>query len=112
MPIDIDHLSEAELIDLNHRIVARLRFLHELKAHSSMLEFRIGERVRFHPEGQASVSGMITRYNKKTVSIVTDAGQRWNVAPQLLERVVEQEGTTTAQQKGQVIPLPLEKPRR
>jgi hypothetical protein len=28
---------------------------------------------------------MITRYNKKTVSIVTDDGQRWNVAPHFLE---------------------------
>ncbi|HSY09275.1 MAG TPA: hypothetical protein VK820_12150 [Steroidobacteraceae bacterium] len=29
---------------------------------------------------------MISRYNKKTVSIVTDDGHRWNVAPQLLQR--------------------------
>jgi hypothetical protein len=28
---------------------------------------------------------MITRYNKKTVSILTDDGQRWNVAPHFLE---------------------------
>jgi len=82
MTIDIDRLSEAELIDLNHRIVARLRFLHELDAHATMLEFRIGERVQFRPEGRPPVSGIITRYNKKTVSIVTDTGHRWNVAPQ------------------------------
>jgi hypothetical protein len=37
MPIDIDQLSESELIDLNHRIVARLRFLRAVDAHSSML---------------------------------------------------------------------------
>ena len=79
-------LTEAELIDLNHRIVARLRFLRELAAHSTMLEFRIGERVTFHPDGRPSVTGMITRYNKKTVSIITDQGQRWNVAPQFLGR--------------------------
>lgn len=42
MPIDIDSLSEAALVDLNHRIVARLRFLRQLEAHESMLEFRIG----------------------------------------------------------------------
>jgi len=53
MPIDIDQLSESELIDLNHRIVARLRFLRELAAHSNMLEFRIGERVSFTPKGAA-----------------------------------------------------------
>ena len=85
-PIDIDQLTESELIDLNHRIVARLRFLRQLDAHSVMLEYRIGERVTFHPDGRPPVAGMITRY-KKTVSIVTDDGQRWNVAPQFLERI-------------------------
>ena len=29
---------------------------------------------------------VITRYNKKTVSLLTEDGQRWNVAPQLLQR--------------------------
>jgi hypothetical protein len=38
MPIDIDELTESELVDLNHRIVARLRFLHEMHSHESMLE--------------------------------------------------------------------------
>jgi hypothetical protein len=85
--IDIDHLNEMQLIDLNHRIVTRLRVLRELRAHASMLEFHIGERVTFYPEGRPAVTGTITRYNKKTVTVVTDCGhQRWNVAPQLLER--------------------------
>ena len=85
MSIDIDVLTESVLIDLNHRIVARLRLLRQLDAHVTMLEFRIGERVTFHPEGRPPVTGMITRYNKKTVSILTDDGQRWNVAPHFLE---------------------------
>jgi hypothetical protein len=50
MKIDTDNLSEAELIDLNHRVVERLRFLNQMRAHSEMLEFRIGERVTFHPQ--------------------------------------------------------------
>ena len=105
MPINIDQLTEAELIDLNHRIVARLRFLRQLEAHATMLEFRIGERVRFHPEGRAPVTGMITRYNRKTVSIVTDDGQRWNVAPQLLERL-EREVYTVTPKPGDIVALP------
>ena len=32
MKIDIDRLTEDELVDLNHRIVARLRFLHQMRA--------------------------------------------------------------------------------
>jgi hypothetical protein len=104
MPIDIDQLSESELIDLNHRIVARLRFLQEIDAHSSMLEFRIGEQVRFHPDGRAPVNGVITRYNKKTVTILTDEGQRWNVAPQLLERARPK--ANVAEAASNVIALP------
>ena len=52
--------------------MARLRFLQKIETHTSMLEFRIGERVTFCPE-QPPVTGMITRNNKKTVSIVPDA---------------------------------------
>lgn len=92
MPIDIDLLTESELIDLNHRIVARLQFLRQVAAHSTMLEFRIGERVTFHPDSRPPVTGIITRYNKKTVSIVTDDGQRWNVVPNFLERATPHPG--------------------
>ena len=95
MPIDIDALTESELIDLNHRIVARLQFLRHLEAHATMLEFRIGERVTFHPDGRPPVIGMITRYNKKTVSVVTDDGHRWNVAPQFLERAAPRSASKT-----------------
>jgi hypothetical protein len=111
MTIDIDQLSEDELIDLNHRIVARLRLLREVDAHATMLEFSIGERVRFHPEGRVPVVGVITRYNKKTVSIITDTGQRWNVAPQFLERAHSPHRKNEhGIQPDNVIALPLPKP--
>lgn len=84
MKIDIDRLTEAELIDLNHRIVERLKLLGQMRAHTRMLEFRIGDRVTFFPDGRPPVTGMLTRYNKKTVTVITDDGQHWNVAPGLL----------------------------
>jgi hypothetical protein len=87
MKIDIDTLTEAELIDLNNRVVARLRFLNQMRAHGHMLQFKIGDRVSFQPEGRPIVIGMLTRYNRRTVTVMTDAGQRWNVAPTLLRRV-------------------------
>jgi hypothetical protein len=66
--------------------VERLRLLSQMRAHSQMLAFRIGDRVSFQPAGQPVV-GMLTRYNRKSVTVITDAGQRWNVAPALLRRV-------------------------
>jgi hypothetical protein len=86
MKVDIDRLTEAELIELNNRVVERLRFLHQMRSHAEMLEFRIGDRVQFQAEGRAPVVGMLTRYNRKTVTVITDSGQRWNVAPRLLRR--------------------------
>lgn len=86
MKIDIDKLTEDELIDLNNRIVARLKFIHQFRAHSQMLEFSIGDRVCFQPDGHLMFTGMLTRYNKKTVTVITDSGQQWNVAPSFLRR--------------------------
>jgi hypothetical protein len=57
-----------------------------------MLEFRIGDRVSFHPDGHSVLLGMLTRYNKKTVTVITDSGQHWNVSPSLLRRADESEG--------------------
>jgi hypothetical protein len=72
----------------------RLRFLHQARSHKRMLDFRIGDRVSFQPEGRAIVVGILTRYNKKTVTVITEAGERWNVAPHFLHRIVE---SSTAQ---------------
>jgi hypothetical protein len=86
MTIDIDSLTEAELVDLNHRIVARLRFLNQMRAHAQMLEFKIGDRVSFHPDGRPPVVGLLTRYNRRTVTVIADDGRHWNVSPGLLRR--------------------------
>ncbi len=86
MKIDIDQLTESELIDLNHRIVERLRFLRRMRTHESMLRFSIGEKVCFQPEGRQLIYGVITKYNQKTVTVITEAGERWNVSPSLLKR--------------------------
>jgi hypothetical protein len=87
MRVDIDGLTEAELIDLNNRVVERLKFLRHMRAHAQMLEFGIGDRVSFQPQGRPLQVGMLTRYNKKTVTVITESGEHWNVAPGLLRRV-------------------------
>ena len=87
MAIDIDNLTEAELVDLNNRIVERLRFLSQMRAHAEMLEFKIGDHVAFQPAGRGEVVGMLTRYNRKTVTVITDDGQRWNISPAFIRKV-------------------------
>jgi hypothetical protein len=44
-----------------------------MRAHSQMLDFKIGDRVTFQPEGRQPVVGMLTRYNRKPVTVITDS---------------------------------------
>ena len=86
MKIDIDKLTESELIDLNHWVVERLRFINQMHAHVEMLEFKIGDRVVFQAGHRGLVEGMLTRYNRKTVTVITDDGHHWNVSPGFLRK--------------------------
>lgn len=72
-----------------------------------MLAFRIGDRVSFQPEGHPVLSGMLTRYNRKTVTVITDNGQHWNVSPGFLRKAAD--GASATASDGTVVPLP--KPR-
>jgi hypothetical protein len=102
MPIDIDALSEAELVDLNHRIIERLRVLHQLHAHQAMLKFSIGDRVTFEDGRGRTVEGTLTRYNCKSVTVIGADGRHWNVAPGFLRKADQ---ATTAK-KPSIIVLP------
>ena len=87
MKIDIDKLTEQELIELNHKIVERIKFLQSMRVHSAMMEFVIGEKVSFSPSRSVTLYGKIAKYNKKTVTIFTDEGEKWNVPPSLMNKV-------------------------
>ena len=97
MKIDITQLSEQDLIALNRQIVERLRFLQQARAHAKMLEFHVGDRVSFEPDGRPTLFGVLVRYNKKTVTVLTEHGEQWNVAPSLLRRVVDVASPSEAQ---------------
>ena len=61
--------------------------------------------MSFQPEGQPLLTGVITKYNRKTVTVLTEDGQHWNVAPTFLRTAAPAKDTsrpTTAQ----VIRLP------
>jgi hypothetical protein len=61
-------------------------FLGELPAQAEMPNFRLGERVCFQPDNGPPLCGVLARYKRKSVTVITDEGQRWNVAPVLLRR--------------------------
>ncbi len=88
MPIDIDGLSFEELLELNRRVVARLKMLESMQAHIEMMRFSLGQQVSFEHQG-SRLFGTLVKYNRKTVTVVTDNGQRWNIPPHLLSAVKE-----------------------
>lgn len=104
-PIPIDHLTEDELRDLNRRAVARLNFLHEMKLHARMLDFSVGEKVSFQPDGHPVLFATIIKYNRKTVTLITEGGQQWNVAPTFLHKLTDM-GSAKAPASAALAPSP------
>ena len=87
--IDIDKLSEAQLTELNHRIVTRLRYLQEARLQHQMQSFRVGDQVSFHAPGHDPKTGIVAKCNRKTVTVITDDKHQWNVAPVFLSRRID-----------------------
>ena len=107
MSINIDNLSEEELIELNHKIVERLKFLETMHAHKEMMQFSPGEQVTFEAPGRGRQIGTLVKFNKKSVTVVTENGQKWNVSPHLLSRVKNVK--SNSKNSGKVIDLHAKK---
>ncbi|MFO7937570.1 MAG: hypothetical protein R6V06_08195 [Kiritimatiellia bacterium] len=84
--MNIENMTYEELRDLNKRVVARIKVLHQIKTQSEMIRFNLGDRVQFCTCEGTLVVGILIKYNRKTVSVVTDDGHQWNVSPNLLSR--------------------------
>ena len=87
MPINIENESEEELIELNQKIVERLKILETMHNHKEMIQVSPGEQVSFEPAGRGRQIGTLVKFNKKTVTVITENGQKWNVSPHLLSKV-------------------------
>jgi len=64
------------------------RWLKELTltGHSGLY---VDECVPFYFHQGGRILGTLVKYNRKTVTVVTDNGQRWNIPPHLLSAVKE-----------------------
>jgi len=59
--------------------------MRQIRSHKEMFRFKIGDRVTFHPSGHEPQIGTLTRFNRKSVTVITDNGGHWNVEPTLIE---------------------------
>lgn len=83
----IRRMSEDDLRFLNRLIVERLKLIGQARSTTMLARFNLGDRVSFPCVTGERKTGVIVRLNKKTASIATDDGQRWNVHPSFLARV-------------------------
>ncbi|MSP36664.1 MAG: hypothetical protein EXR25_13125 [Limnohabitans sp.] len=88
MHINIDNMTEDELLALNRRVIVRLKLIQQHNTLNSMIKFEVGQRVSFDPDGRMR-TGILVKFNPKTVVVMTDDGQRWKVSPQLLRHLIE-----------------------
>jgi len=80
----LDQFTEEELVHLNRLVVERLRLIRQVRDHQAMIQFRVGQRVAFTTSAGQTVRGVLTRYNRKSVSVLSEKGQAWTVAPSLI----------------------------
>jgi hypothetical protein len=99
MKFDIDSLTYEELVDLNQKIVERLKFLDSMHTHKEMMRFSPGDQVSFEAPGREKQFATLVKYNKKTVTVITESGQRWNVSPHLLQKVISAKAKKRKQNK-------------
>jgi hypothetical protein len=85
--MNIDDLTYQELLDLNRTIVERLKLMDNMRTHAEMMQFSVGEKVTFSARGGRQIEGMLVKYNKKTVTVITEDGEHWNVSPHALSKV-------------------------
>lgn len=85
--IDLERLSEEELLDLNRRIVERLRLMRSARQLVALARFTVGMRVEFTTDDGRILQGEITRLNRKTATVCCDPSGHWRVSPALLRPI-------------------------
>ena len=84
MSIDIDTLSREELVELNDRVIERLKYLDTMHAQQAMMTLNIGSQVSFDSPRHGRVFGTVIKFNRKTVVVLTEDRVQWRIPPDIL----------------------------
>jgi hypothetical protein len=88
----IRRMGEDDLRFLNRLICERLKLIAQARSTVMLAHFSVGDRVAFRTSAGQNKIGVVLRLNKKTASIRTDDGQRWNVHPGFLSPLAGRRG--------------------
>lgn len=81
----INNMTIEDLIELNSRIVKRIKHLRDLQNIQLSLSLNVGDFVSFDGRSRGLMKGVITKINRKTAKVDVN-GQIWNVSLTLLEK--------------------------
>lgn len=87
----INRLDEEDLRLINRVIVDRLKLISQARATTMMTNFARGDRVGFRAPDGRGLEGIVLRLNKKTITVATDDGDQWNVSPNYLYLVQDEQ---------------------
>ena len=88
MSIDINSLSYEDLLELHHIISERIRYLEAKKKPKQFSRFNQGDTVSFSHPSKGIQTGTLLVFNEKTATIITRSGQKWDVSPHLLRKII------------------------
>ncbi len=91
----IDQLDEDELHGAYRLLSERLKLVHKARALLEMRKFNIMDRVSFTHNGKR-YEGFVNRLNQRSITVLLDDGNRWNVSPGALTKIETEENPLKA----------------
>lgn len=91
----LDQLDEDQLHAVYRLLVEKLKLVHKARALLEMNKFNLMDRVAFHHNGK-HYEGVVSRLNQKSITVLLDDGNRWNVSPGVLTKVEGEENPLKA----------------
>ena len=86
--VNIEGLSEQELVALNRRVVTRIKEMRHKRNPNEKFRFIVGDPVMFnHPKGGIG-HGVVVKCNVKTIDVDGDDGMEWRVSPMALVHAI------------------------
>ena len=85
--MDVENLSLEELMELHWKILKCIQKFRKMKLYEDLQKFDVGDKVSFKGKGEELLTGTVIRVNQKSLSIKTDQGTMWYVAPALATKI-------------------------
>lgn len=81
----VSSMTEKELIEVNKLVIKTIKQNRMVKTEKRMEKFRPGDHVEWVRDDNTSY-GIIVKLNTKTIHVLDDSGDEWNISPHLLNR--------------------------